>query len=64
MKRRVIVAADGTMWRTQASRRHKRYKKSGGRLRELRGLAPLAEGWARKLRKLGYKRRWWYAQKA
>jgi ribosomal protein L35 len=64
VKRRVIVAKDGTMWRTQAGRRHKRTKKSGGRLRELRGLAPLADGWARKLRKLGYKRRWWYSEKA
>ena len=64
VKRRVLVAKDGTMWRTQANRRHKRYKKTSGRLSELRGLAPLAPAIARKLRKLGYKRRWWYAEKA
>lgn len=64
LKRRIIMAKDGTYWRTQAARRHKRYKKSRGRLSELRGLVPLAAGWARKLRKLGYKRRWWYSQKA
>lgn len=64
LKKRIIVAKDGVMWRTQAGRRHKRIKKSRGRLSELRGLAPLASSWARKLRKLGYKRRWWYAQKA
>lgn len=55
---------DGTYWRTQAGRRHKRYKKSRGRLSELRGLAPLAAGWARKIKKLGYKKTWWYSQKA
>lgn len=64
VKRRVLVDRDGTMWRTQAARRHKRYKKSSGRLSALRGLAPLAPAIAAKLRKLGYKRRWWYAQKA
>lgn len=64
LKHRVIVDADGVMWRTQAGRRHKRTKKTRGRLSELKGLAPLAEGWARRLRKLGYDRRWWHVSKA
>jgi ribosomal protein L35 len=51
------------MWRTQAGRRHYRASKSGGRLRELKGLAPVAPSLARKLRKLGYKRTWWYCHK-
>lgn len=64
LKHRVIVDKDGVMWRTQAARRHKRVKKSRGRLSELKGLAPLSAGWARRLRKLGYDRRWWHVKKA
>lgn len=60
VKERVIVGQDGTMWRMQAGRRHKRYKKSSSRLRSLKGLVPLARAHAAKLRKLGYKRRWWF----
>ncbi|WIA22696.1 hypothetical protein OEZ86_009660 [Tetradesmus obliquus] len=64
VKRRVIVGEDGTMWRMQAGRRHKRYKKSRQRLLGLKGLVPLHHAETAKLRKLGYKRRWWFAQKA
>jgi hypothetical protein len=48
----------------QAGRRHKRYKKSRGRLLGLKGLVPLHSADTAKLRKLGYKRRWWFVQKA
>lgn len=64
VKRRVIVGDDGVMWRMQAGRRHKRYKKSRRRLLDLKGLVPLHKADATKLRKLGYKRRWWFVQKA
>ncbi|KAF8066279.1 wdr48 [Scenedesmus sp. PABB004] len=56
VKRRVLVGEDGTMWRMQAGRRHKRYKKSRGRLAALRGMVPLHRAASAKLRKLGYKR--------
>jgi ribosomal protein L35 len=62
-RRRIIVAADGSMWRTQAGRRHGRSPKSGGRLRALKGLAPVVPSLARKLRKLGCDRSWWYCHK-
>lgn len=52
------------MWRTQAGRRHKRSKKSRERLLALKGLVPLHSAAAAKLRKLGYKRRWWFCLKA
>ncbi len=44
----------------QAGRRHYRSRKSKSRLRALKGLVPLAPHWARKLKKIGFKRRWWY----
>eukprot|EP00775_Hariotina_reticulata_P005154 gene5154-5394_t len=64
VKRRVLVGEDGTMWRMQAGRRHKRYKKGSKRLLALKGMVPLHKAHAAKLRKLGYKRSWWYTLKA
>jgi ribosomal protein L35 len=48
----------------QAGRRHKRYKKSKKRLLALKGMVPLHAADAAKLRKLGFKKRWWYGLKA
>lgn len=52
------------MWRMQAGRRHKRYKKSRRQLQALKGLVPLHGAEAAKLRKLGFKKTWWYGIKA
>lgn len=52
------------MWRMQANRRHKRYKKSRQQLLHLKGMVPLHSADTRKLRKLGYKRTWWFSLKA
>jgi ribosomal protein L35 len=49
------------MWRYQAGRRHKRAKKGRKQLLSLKGMVPLHRADAAKLRKLGYKRSWWYA---
>lgn len=48
----------------QAGRRHKRYKKSRRRLAALKGLVPLHGADAAKLRKLGFKKKWWFSLKA
>lgn len=48
----------------QAGRRHKRYKKSRRRLAALKGLVPLHGAAAAKLRKLGFKKKWWFSLKA
>ena len=60
----MIVDKDGVMWRLQAGRQHNRSKRTPGGLRALKPMVPLAAGWARKLKKLGFKRRWWYNEKA
>ena len=64
VRRRVVVGEDGVMWRMQAGRRHKRYKKSKRRLLGLKGMVPLHGADAAKLRKLGYKKKWWFQIKA
>eukprot|EP00877_Chromochloris_zofingiensis_P005523 jgi/Chrzof1/14972/Cz09g22210.t1 len=64
VKRRILVAKDGSMWRLPASRKKKRSKKRSIRQREVKGLVPLHSSWTKKLRKMGYTRRWWWSQKS
>lgn len=63
-RRRVVVGENGVMWRMQAGRRHKRYKKSKRQLLGLKGMVPLHGADAAKLKKLGFKKKWWFNIKA
>lgn len=63
-KRRFIVDKENTVWRLQANRRHGRAKMKSGTLQRLKRMVPLAPSWAKKIRKMGFKARWWYTQKS
>jgi hypothetical protein len=58
------VDKEGTIWRLQANRRHYRSRKSKGALGRLKPMVPLTPTWAKKLKKLGFKARWWFPQKS
>lgn len=62
-KRRFYMQSDGTIMRKRAGRRHYRSKKSKRRLRRLKGVVPLYKAYAKKLKMLGFKRRWWFVRK-
>ena len=49
--------------RRHTHNRHNKSKRSKSALRRLKGDAPLGKGYAKKLRKLGFKRKFWYARK-
>jgi ribosomal protein L35 len=59
VKRRVILK-NGEYIRYQAGRRHKRFNKPKGQLRALKKTVPLFKAYAKKLKKLGYTRSWWW----
>jgi ribosomal protein L35 len=59
-KRRFYVAEDGRIMRRHTHNRHNKSKRSKSALRRLKGDTPLAKGNARKLHKLGFKRKSWY----
>lgn len=59
-KRRFYVAEDGRIMRRHTHNRHNKSKRSKAALRRLKGDTPLAKGYARKLHKLGFKRKSWY----
>lgn len=58
-----FIVKGGEIMRLQAGRRHYRYKKSKSALQRLKGLVPLHKPIAKKLKKLGFKRKWWFVQK-
>ena len=63
-KQRFIVDGQGVVWRRQANRGSKRAKKNHRQLRALKAMVPVHSSLASKLRKMGFKRRWWFHNKA
>jgi ribosomal protein L35 len=57
------VAEDGVIMRRHTHNRHNKSKRRKSALRRLKGDTPLSKGYAKKLRKLGFKRKFWYERK-
>ncbi|KAG1661149.1 hypothetical protein FOA52_002524 [Chlamydomonas sp. UWO 241] len=56
---RFIRDRNGAIWHQQANSSHRRHSKSSGQQGRLARLKPLATAYASKLRKLGFKRKYW-----
>ncbi|GAX81859.1 hypothetical protein CEUSTIGMA_g13879.t1 [Chlamydomonas eustigma] len=56
---RFIMDRDGVIWHKQANRVRHRHSKTSGTLTRLKRLKPLSTGFAKKLKKIGFKRKYW-----
>nr|8A22_AC Chain AC, bL35m [Polytomella magna]8APN_AC Chain AC, bL35m [Polytomella magna]8APO_AC Chain AC, bL35m [Polytomella magna] len=56
---RFIVDRNNVVWHRQANRNRNRHKKTAGALTRLKRWKPLHKAYAKKLLKLGFKRRFW-----
>lgn len=56
---RFVVDRNDIVWHRQANRRHKRYSKNTSQLTRLKRWKPLASAYASKLRRLGFRERYW-----
>ncbi|KAG2490786.1 hypothetical protein HYH03_010708 [Edaphochlamys debaryana] len=56
---RFVVDRNGTVWHRQANYRHQRHDKTASQLTRLKRWKPLYSAFASKLKKVGFKERYW-----